>query len=355
MPNDQPAPRGGLSTHLLAAGLVLVAIVFLRMARTVLLPLVGGLIVAALVAPLMTWLARAVPRGIALLATVLLVVALFLGTATAIGYGAKHVGERMQERRARIEQVHGQLGALSGRLGLQLPPLPGAEGPDGRAEREPRRDASAGSRSPLVTVLGGAGSIALAIGFMALALAEAADARRKIRGRFPAETAERLIGIGSEVASHLRRYLLVKSLTSGITGATTLLVALAFGLDFAVLWGALTFLLEFVPTIGSILAVIPPSLYAALQFEGLARPLAVAGTLTVAQLVLGNYVDPKIEGRLLALSPIVVLLSVVFWAWVWGPAGSLLGVPMTVTITTVARHFDGTRWLWALLTEPDRG
>jgi predicted PurR-regulated permease PerM len=132
----------------------------------------------------------------------------------------------------------------------------------------------------------------------------------------------------------------------------TLLLTLAFGLDLWMLWGLLAFLLEFVPTIGSVLAVIPPALYAAVQFDGLARPLGLTLALTVMQLFLGNYVDPKIEGRMLSLSPFVVLASIVLWAWVWGAAGALLGVPLTIAVTTIARHFDGTRWLWALLTTP---
>ena len=106
------------------------------------------------------------------------------------------------------------------------------------------------------------------------------------------------------------------------------------------------------PTIGSVLAVVPPVAYAFVQFDNLARPLAALGVLTVAQLFLGNYVDPRIEGRLLSLSPLVVLLAIVFWAWMWGAPGSLLGVPIVVAVTVVARHFDSTRWIWAILTEP---
>jgi predicted PurR-regulated permease PerM len=172
-----------------------------------------------------------------------------------------------------------------------------------------------------------------------------------MRARFSPGTADRALEMGAEVSDAVRRYFAVKTLTSLITGVATGLFTLAVGLDLSAIWGLLAFLLEYVPSVGSMIAVVPPALFAFLQFDGFARPLAITGGLIALQLVLGNYVDPKIEGRRMSVSPLVVLLSIVFWAWVWGPFGALLGVPITVTLTILARHFGGMRWAWALFTE----
>lgn len=354
-------------TRLIAVATVLVAIVLLRMTRTVTLPIVAGLVLAGMARPLHRWLERAIRRRAALLVTVLVVVLGFLSLFALLGWSGARVGEEILERRGRLESLHRQASAAASRFGVQLPELPGpaAEGapaPQGGSQfGEARGGADAGEGANGVamrlgrTLFSGMAGLGLTIGFMALALAEVRDARDRIRRRFAPDRAERIITISHEVATSVQRYLMVKSLTSALTGAATLVLTLAFGLDLAFVWGLLAFLLEYVPTIGSVLAVIPPALYAAVQFDGLARPIALTISLTVMQLFLGNYVDPKIEGRMLALSPFVVLASIVFWAWLWGAPGALLGVPLTIAVTTVARHFDATRWIWAILTEPHKG
>ena len=353
-PPDAPTASPAAATTLIAVATVLVALVVLRMTRQVTLPIVGGMLAAAMVWPLLRRFERLLPRALALLATVLVVVAIVLGLFTVLGWSGARVSEQILERRDRIEALHRQASEVAARVGVSVPtlpsrpdragtPVPGAARMNGFALRVGR------------ALLSGASGIALALGFMALALAEARDARRKVQHRFAPERAERIVGIVGEVASHVQRYVLVKSVTSLIAGAATFLIALLFGLDLAYVWGLLAFLLEYVPTVGSVLAVIPPALFAAVAFDGIARAAGLTVALTVAQLFLGNYVDPRVEGRMLALSPFAVLASIVLWAWVWGAPGALLGVPLTIAVTTVARHFDGTRWLWAVLTAPSRG
>ena len=365
MTREEPAAHSATTrTRLIGVATVLVAIVLLRMTRTVTLPIVAGLVIAGMARPMHRWLERVIRRRAALLVTVLAVVMVFLALFALLGWSGARVGEEILERRGRLESLHRQASAATSRFGVRLPELPGPAGEAMPAPQGGRQagaaGADAGGRANGVamrlgrTLFSGMAGIGLTIGFMALALAEVRDARNRVRRRFAPDRAERIITISHEVASSVQRYLMVKSLTSALTGAATLVLTLAFGLDLAFVWGLLAFLLEYVPTIGSVLAVIPPALYAAVQFDGLTRPIALTVALTVMQLFLGNYVDPKIEGRMLALSPFVVLASIVFWAWLWGAPGALLGVPLTIAVTTVARHFDATRWIWAVLTEPHK-
>ena len=329
-----------VSVRLIALATVLAALFMLREARPVMLPLVTGLVIAMLAWPVQHRLERAgAPHWLALLTTVLVVILVLLALLAALGWSAVSVGEQMMRRQARLAAFEQQASALASRVGLELPRAGGGQSSD-LAKR-------------IATYLyTGAGYLALAVGFAALALAELRATRRKVRQRFSDPRAERLLGISAEVAADVRRYFAVKSLTSGIAGASTGLLALVVGLDFAPIWAFAAFLLEYVPTIGSLAAVVPPSLYALLQFEGLAKPMGILAAFTVMQVVLGNYVDPRIEGKLLSLSPLIVLFSIVFWAWLWGAPGSLLGVPLTVAAVAITRHFDGTKWIWSLLTEP---
>jgi predicted PurR-regulated permease PerM len=193
--------------------------------------------------------------------------------------------------------------------------------------------------------------IGLALAFAALGLAEASEVRRRIaRLGKNGSTSEQRAGGGArraldaidEAAPAFRRYVWVKSLTSALTGIVTWLAALALGLPLAWVWGFLAFLFEYVPTIGSLLAVLPPTLMA-LAEGGPARAGIVLVTIGTLQVLLGNVIDPRLEGRLMAISPFGVLLSIVFWGWVWGAVGALLAVPLTVAVVIACRHIPGAR------------
>ena len=110
---------------------------------------------------------------------------------------------------------------------------------------------------------------------------------------------------------------------------------------------------RFVP-VGSVLAVVPPSLFALVQFPQSSKALLVIGGLAAVQIILGNYVDPRIQGRWLSLSPFVVLLSVAFWGWLWGPAGALIAVPITLAMVVAGKEFPSLRPLSVLLAEEEK-
>jgi predicted PurR-regulated permease PerM len=118
-------------------------------------------------------------------------------------------------------------------------------------------------------------------------------------------------------------------------------------------WGFLAFLLEYVPTIGSLLAVVPPTLMAVAQAAGDGGGFGRVGLVFAAfgalQITLGNVIDPKLEGRLMALSPLGVLVAIVFWGWLWGAIGALLAVPLTVALAIAARHVPGMRGVATVL------
>ena len=160
-------------------------------------------------------------------------------------------------------------------------------------------------------------------------------------------------GIGTifqNVNRDIRKYVIIKGSSSLATGMLSYAVLSVIGVDFAALWAMLIFLLNFIPTIGSILAVIPPILLSLVQFEGLAKFFIVLSSLISIQVLIGNVLEPRLAGRSLNLSPLVILLSLVFWGKIWGIVGMFLCVPLTVILNIVLANFDSTRSIAIMLS-----
>ena len=138
---------------------------------------------------------------------------------------------------------------------------------------------------------------------------------------------------------------IVVSLLNGVVSGLWLWL---MGVDFALFWGVLIFLLNYVPNIGSVIAAIPPTLLAFVQLGFPWAAFVVAG-LTVIDQVIGNYLDPRLMGRTLNVSSLIVLLSVIFWSWIWGIVGALLAVPLTVTIILTCAHVPALQPIAVLL------
>jgi predicted PurR-regulated permease PerM len=146
----------------------------------------------------------------------------------------------------------------------------------------------------------------------------------------------------------VKRYLMIKSIMSAATGISVMLLLTATGVDFPVLWGFLAFFLNFIPNIGSVIAAIPPVFLALVQF-GLGRALVVAIGFLVVNVSWSNLIEPRVMGRGVGLSPLVIFLSLIFWAWVLGPVGMVLSVPLTMILKIAFESSPHTRRLAILL------
>ena len=108
-------------------------------------------------------------------------------------------------------------------------------------------------------------------------------------------------------------------------------------------------MLNYIPVLGSVVAVIPPTLVALIQPNFLWLAPTTLGGLSLIQMGVGNYLDPLLQGRYLSLPPLLIFYAIVFWGWLWGIAGAALGVPLTVATVIICQHFENTRWLANLL------
>ena len=167
------------------------------------------------------------------------------------------------------------------------------------------------------------------------------------------ETSRKSLGAIHQFTSSVNQYIAIKTLMSFLTGLLILVWLWILGLDYFVLWGLLAFLLNFIPTVGSILASIPAVLLALVQL-GLGEAALTALGFVLVNFGVGNVLEPRVMGRGLNLSPLVVFLSLVFWGWVLGPVGMLLSIPLTMTVKIALESFNDTRWIGVMLGSGDQ-
>lgn len=330
---------GQVRSRLQAVMAVVLLIAFLKWSAVATMPVGFALFLIALTWPLQRKIERRLPHKVSFLLAVLvllLAVGLFFG---ALWWSGRMVAERAPQYAPRLQALYGEVQAWARSHGIDLD----AAGRGGNLA--PKIVAALGSAASLTLLI-----LALAI----LGLNEVEDFRRKTREAFADDERRGLVESTEEIVAKYQSYLWSRTIAAILQGVSYWLFALAMGLDFAFVWGVMAFLLNYIPTIGSAVAVVPPTLFALVQFDSLGKPLGIFLGMALLQIAFGNYLDPIIQGRFVKLSPVMVLISIVFWGWVWGIPGALLGVPITIGIVIATDHFPNTRWIATLLSEAKR-
>lgn len=151
------------------------------------------------------------------------------------------------------------------------------------------------------------------------------------------------------IKNSVSAYIKVKTLVSLITGLCVGLICWFFGIDYAVLWGFLAFVLNYIPYIGSIIAIIPPLVLGIIEFNDVTQVLFLFVCLEGIQLIMGNVIEPKLMGTTFSLNTVSVLFGFVFWAFMWGTAGMLLAVPLTFLFKVILEHVSDAKILVRLM------
>ena len=173
----------------------------------------------------------------------------------------------------------------------------------------------------------------------------------KIKDAFSFREAKKFNIISTRILYLVGRYFFVKLIISLLTGLEVWGVLKLLGVDFALVWGGIAFALNFVPTVGSTVVVILISIQGIVQFyPDVFMPTVVFLLNLGVQQLMGNLIEPRIQGSNLNLSPVLILISLAFWAWVWGPLGAVLAVPITVMLRVVFSYFDSTRFISILMS-----
>lgn len=186
--------------------------------------------------------------------------------------------------------------------------------------------------------------------FMMFLLAGSGQLVLKVKSSFSFENSARIATIIENIDVQVRQYLLAKTLVSALMGFVTWLVLVVLGVDFPLLWGVLAFALNFIPNIGSAISSIFPFLLACLQFDSFGIPLLVLILLVAAHNIIGNVLEPKLMANSLNMSPVLVLIALLFWGWLWGIWGMILAVPITSMVKIVCENIDALKPLAALMS-----
>ena len=208
------------------------------------------------------------------------------------------------------------------------------------------------ARASLNTLIGFVSNAFLILLFMLFMLMGSGQTEKKIRRAFPDELSDRIASTWRNIGTQVRQYLVTKTLVSLITGGLTFLALSIIGVDFPIIWGFLTFLLNFIPNVGSLFAIVLPFLLSLLQFDTFARPFIALLTMTAIQVTMGNVLEPRLMAFRLNLSPLLVLVSLIFWGWLWGIWGMVLAVPLTATIKIILENIETLRPFSVLMSGP---
>lgn len=210
--------------------------------------------------------------------------------------------------------------------------------------------------SPLVSELGTnlsafAGSLFMVIFYLVFLLIEQHIFPQKLRLLFPSQGKyDKMRRTLNRINSSIRTYIGIKALTSLATGIASFIVMKAVGLDFAIFWAFLIFLLNFIPTIGSMVATAFPSIFALIQFDGITHFLIIFFAIGGLQVLIGSLIEPRLMGNSLNISALVVLISLTAWGAVWGVTGMVLSAPITVAGIIIMSEFPKTRPIAVLLS-----
>ena len=181
-------------------------------------------------------------------------------------------------------------------------------------------------------------------------LTEFGSIRKRIASAFDSKKAEKINETLSAILSDVRKYLVGKTLINFSHGVSTLIIFWIFGLDFALVWALMTFLLAYIPNIGAFIATLLPFLTSMIQYDNIFTSLLLVIILAAVGFIFGNVVEPKIMGGTLNLSPILLIFSLIFWGYLWGVVGMILSVPVMSMIKIVLSKFESTKPIAILMS-----
>jgi AI-2 transport protein TqsA len=318
----------------------IIVVAGMKAASSILVPFFLAVFIAVICTPPLFWLQRkGIPKVLALVLILVAILVVGFLFGALIGPSLNDFLSSLPDYQERLSTHIGTLiGWLRGK-GVNIP----QEEVSGAFHPGWLMGLAGEILSTLSSVLTNAFLILLTVVFILL---EAADFPKKLKSAL--KNPERSLSTIEKFSQDAKRYLVIKTLLSAGTGLAIWLWLLILGVDYPVLWGTLAFLLNYVPNIGSIIAALPAVLLALVQL-GVGSALLTTLGFVVVNTVLGNFIEPKLMGKRLSLSALVVFLSLVFWGWVLGPIGMILSLPMTSLVKIALESYEGTRGLAIIL------
>lgn len=327
--------------------IVIAATMYLLVAgRGLLLPFVLGLVLWYMVDSLADAIERPrlgrlkVPRPIALLAAFVAMAGLVWVVGRTVGRNVSAVAAAAPTYEIRLQSLIDQGGRL---IGIGHTPTISQ-----LFDRISLADTLGSLATAVASVVSVAGIVLIYAGFC---FVEQVHFRRKLSNMFgKGEQQARVRSVLEQIDRDIRLYVRIKTTLAVVTSVLAYLVMAWVGVDFAGFWAVMVFFFYYIPTVGSILAIVAPALLTLVQFDHLTPFLIVLFVIGTIQIVMANVIEPAIMGRSLNLSPLVVIVSLMVWGTIWGVVGMFLCVPIMVVLLIVLAHFEATRPVAVLLS-----
>lgn len=320
----------------------------LKVAATLVAPLVFALFVIAVVYPLLAGLEKVLPKLVAVLVTLVVTLAVVGAVSSVVVWGFSHVATWVLQNTARFQALYGQLAAWLEGHGFVLAGL--------WAEHFNVRWLLLLFQDISTRLQGLASFLVFTFIYVLLGLLEVDAVKSQVAHMGRAGRATFLGPALADTATRLQTYMAVRTLMSIATGAVVWVFTLTAGLELALAWGAIAFALNYIPFIGPFIATLLPTLFALAQFESWEMALFVFVSLNIIQFLSGSYLEPRLAGKAVSVSPVLVLFSVFFFAFLWGVSGAFIGVPIVIAALTLCAHHPDTRFVADLFsgrTAPD--
>lgn len=328
-----------IARFLVVAAAFVIVVSGLKMAGALLVPFLLAVFIAMIVSPLSGWLKdRGIPGGLAILLIVLLILLVGLLLTAVIGSSVDNFRQDIPAYSAKLSAMSEGVQQWLSLRGITIDQQLWQNSFDPSVVMS-----FAGSTlASFGNVMTNAVMILLTVIFI---LAENMGFGEKLKLARGTDTSQEWL---TKFSDSVHSYLAIKTAISLLTGLLIFIWLTILGVDYAVLWGLIAFLLNFVPTVGSFIAAVPAVLLATVQLGVFSASLTLGG-FVVVNLVMGNMLEPRWMGKGLNLSPLVVFVSLVLWGWVLGPVGMLLSIPLTIMIKIALENQDETRWIGVLL------
>jgi AI-2 transport protein TqsA len=318
----------------------------LYLARAIIAPVAFSLFVIAIVWPMQRTLQKRLPELLALTITILGVLVVISVLGLLLIWGFSKVVQWLANNAGRLQTLYVQATDWLDGHGVSV------------ADMVSQEYNNTSWLVPAVKGVGGRGYrlisfVVIAFAFTVLGLLEVDVARKKIERLKNARVGQQLLRAGADISARFQKYMLVRSVMSVLTGIVVWSFALLAGIELATAWGVIAFVLNYIPFIGSLFATVFPTLFALVQFESWRLAIAVFACLNLIQFLIGSYLEPRMAGTALSISPFVVLLAVFFWSFLWGVAGAFIGVPIVIAFLAVCDEHESTQWIALLLSGRD--
>lgn len=327
--------EGSLKTQtaLLSVIVLILVCAVLSICKSVVLPLIFAYLISYLISPVLTFLKKLKipgPLGVFIIVLLLLGITYLFGTFMFDRVGA--FAEEYPKYQAKFTEI---IESLAMRWKMDSSRL---QDIDWTQEVGSRLVAFSGSFVGFMSTVG------LVMFFLIFMLLEQGSFKTRLFHAMPPHRAEVVAKAVTSITGQIRRYLQIKMTVSLITAVLVWAVLALLNVDFAITWGLLTFFLNFIPNIGSILATIPPIFVTFVANYPRPLPVILASvSLLLIQVVMGNIIEPRMQGKSLNLSPVVILFSLVFWGFLWGIPGMLLSVPIASSIKIACENIEALK------------